>query len=956
MADPLKVLRSLEQLSDQYSVFEPDQVLTHQQLNSLASYLDDQDRLTRVDLLGVGVVSGLRVGVHDGDVRVSRGFGVTTDGDLLRLPSDTLYDRFRPYDAAAPAYAPFYRGAAGDSAMLELHELVPAGERDALAKPLSRLPGRSLAGKVVLMLMESVVNDPDLCTGTDCDNLGRDALHRVRLLLIDAADASELVKRAPRLEPASERAQRLPELNADRPALGRDITTTGVLATRYRAATKATLTRLVSALELLAETFPDVLDELFGSDPSGEWRAMLKQHAAAPDGAGAALQSRYGLAKDLVETYNATRDAFLNDDSVPLPDVAAFPKHLLLGQLDAPSLHRTGLYPAPLDGAAREQAARARFGVRKLHLLLHAFQPPTDTELRVTPSRGEHAALDERAIPWHYRMREELPVHAGWSYRLAARTQGEHNLGYRAREWHGSERALAPLQFAVAGNDFFRVEGHLGRPVEEVLKELQGQIAAHNLPFVVQAVLMHNDKRHIRVKPGIRYTDLHRLHYLVRHDVASRLEESKAFGERYLGDVTKAVADRQIVGSSDSGESAIGIARAARDAVSAIEKDAAPALASAKYSDYRANTSWKQGIASTLESVGGARVSLGHVSRNDFTSAFDSLITTNQPHWLDWLDDLIVAGDARADERLLFGAFVVRHPGLDHLGGVWRGGTLVLTYDDGGRVVADFTVPYPCAEVDDDEPAEPPLKRPPYRTPAIIEKPVRVLRPIDLKIDDRFIGVRADFQKDLLVHNAGIEGLLKGVQFQAPTTPPLKGLSTGDVLLDEIVRDVDFKRLQIDNLRAIADQPGVTPEVRGQADARLKKTQDELALAISDAADRVVATNVDVHTSGAAEATKVLTSGVDAIRDTPAKATLVSNLDRIEGVAGVGLKPFLVQLRTFGAGAVRAPSRAAPAKRAPAKRAPAKRAPAKRAPAKRAPARRAPPTARAKAGKKRGGR
>ncbi len=904
MADPLHVLHSLRRLSDKYTVFEPDQVLTHGQLNSLSDWLDDQDRLSRVDLLGVGIVSGLRVGRRDAGVRVTRGLGVTTDGDLLRLPQERLYDRFRPYDRSAPVYEPFYRRRAdGDGApqMIELVELVAADETDPGAAPLSQLPRDGLAGKVVLMLMESVVNDPDLCTGTDCDNLGRDALHRVRLLLIDAADAQELAARGTPLRPASARAAALPEALAERPVLGRDIGSTGLLAERCRAAAKGTLRRLVPALEALASGFPELLDELFGRDPSAEWRALLEAHAARFDAGASGHQIWLDALKDLVDTYNAARDALLADDAVPLPDPEAFPKHLLLGRVDAPRVQRMGLFPSPLDALAREQAARARFAVWKLHVLLQSFEPPTDTELRITPSRGEQAPLEERAIPWHYRLRDDLPVHVGWNYRLSAREQPHANLGYRAREWRGSERALDPLQFGIAAHDFFRIEGHLGRPVQTVVDELKARIAAHNLPFEVQAVLLHNDKRHIRVKPGIRYTDLHRLHYLVRKDVAFRLEESQAFGQRFLDDVTQAVATKQIVGSGDTGESAIGIARGARDAVRTAQQDATPVLTSAKYSAYRANPAWKSAFASSVESVGNARVNLGHVARSDFTSAFDSLIATNQPHWIDWLDDLIVAGDGRADDKLLFGAFVQQHPGLDHLGGVWRGGSFVLAYDDSGRVVADFTLPYPCAEVDDDEPEEPPLQRPPYRPPAIVDKPIRLLRPLDLTLDDKIFKVREVFQKDLQVQTANVEGLVKGAFLpQPPKVSRLDDLKTGDLVLDDMLRGVESKRQQVERLREGVVQPETTPEARLQIEQRLRTAEAELATEVTQATERAVTQNLDLRSGASAEATKVLTGGVTAIRDTQATATLKTGLARVEGGAVGTQKDLVVAIQSFG--------------------------------------------------------
>ena len=225
MADPLQVVSSLESLADHYAVFEPDQVLTHGQLNSVSDFWGDQVRLSRVALAAVGLVSGLHVARAEGGVRVTRGLGVSTDGDLMTLAADTVYDRFRPYDSTAPVYRPFYRGTAEDGTptdMIELRELVPVGESDVLARPLADL-ANELQDRAVLMLMETVVNDPDLCTGPDCDNLGRDALQRVRLLLIGRREAQDLLDRRP-LRPASERAQALPAVAMRRPALGRDIT------------------------------------------------------------------------------------------------------------------------------------------------------------------------------------------------------------------------------------------------------------------------------------------------------------------------------------------------------------------------------------------------------------------------------------------------------------------------------------------------------------------------------------------------------------------------------------------------------------------------------------------------------------------------------------------------------------------------------------------------------------
>ena len=63
-------------------------------------------------------------------------------------------------------------------------------------------------------------------------------------------------------------------------------------------------------------------------------------------------------------------------------------------------------------------------------------------------------------------------------------------------------------------------------------------------------------------------------------------------------------------------------------------------------------------------------------------------------------DNLIDHNDAKEDDKLLFSSFIAAHPALEHFGGVARGGTFVLAYDDNANVVADFMLPYYAADPD----------------------------------------------------------------------------------------------------------------------------------------------------------------------------------------------------------------------------------------------------------------
>ncbi len=46
---------------DTYPIFEVNQVLTNSHLNEVFGYLDEQERLTRANLIGIGIVCGLEI-------------------------------------------------------------------------------------------------------------------------------------------------------------------------------------------------------------------------------------------------------------------------------------------------------------------------------------------------------------------------------------------------------------------------------------------------------------------------------------------------------------------------------------------------------------------------------------------------------------------------------------------------------------------------------------------------------------------------------------------------------------------------------------------------------------------------------------------------------------------------------------------------------------------------------
>ena len=81
----------MEQTNKNYPRFERGQVLTSEALNSYFGYLDEQERLTRAQLLGIGIINGLDFQYNDGVIYITKGTSVTCDGSLIELDSDTPY-------------------------------------------------------------------------------------------------------------------------------------------------------------------------------------------------------------------------------------------------------------------------------------------------------------------------------------------------------------------------------------------------------------------------------------------------------------------------------------------------------------------------------------------------------------------------------------------------------------------------------------------------------------------------------------------------------------------------------------------------------------------------------------------------------------------------------------------------------------------------------------------------
>ena len=916
----MDILKSLTQVSTDYSFFEENQVLTHNQLNSITGYLDDQNRLTRVNLLGVGIACGLRVLLQGDTVKVSKGVGATTDGDLLYFNNEMVFDKFKLYDASNPKYAPFYVG----EKIITLYELVRTGKKDERAASLSKFDDiqtkKTLGNMVAVLFMESYKTDRDICSGTDCDNLGQDCINNIKLLLVDKESLAKAERLKQSIITPHQAFGKLNEVAVVRPLITSSDNSFSLIASKYRSSCTAIYKKLINELANLYRYCSGFTGDIFASDPAVDWKTKLFKLNTAFESLDGGIQYYYDFLKDVAETYNHFRELLFGDETWCCPDLEAFSKHLLLGNLAPgtdPEENRTGFYPSPLVSRTyAEQLKHAKFLLQKIDALIQTFKVPDSgsEDIRITPSMFEDQSLEERAIPYYYQMDKAKPVNKFWNYRLHQRGMDASNYSYNAAMYGGEAK---PLELQIGRFSFFRIEGHMGKNVSTALSAIESKIKSKNLSFAVRSVLLGKDKTKVVKNPGIRYTDLHRFHYMLRKDVFHQLDDVMQFNDNFKKDVTDAV-DKQIVNNTsdaNDGPTVIDIVNGKHSMVAAGAKDARDKL-DRSYSRYKTDITWIKDLKATMQAAGEFKYGISNVVKTEFPTPFDTLISNTHTQWLNWLDEIITKKDDKEDEKLLFSNFRIQHPGLEHCAGVVRGGTFVLVYDDNNRVVADFMLPYYCCDITEEETEEPALQKPGLRPDLILSKGISVLpsrnKFIKDKLDnfqtkqlDVFVKSKLDTFKEAhvdtlknsldskfevqkkeyftevkdslhLMGNA-LTGK-KGIAVEGPVLGDYK-----DFVLKQNVKDINEQRQAADYLRKKADQPDLPEDKKKMYEDAAKDAEMELADTVTKAAKYVAEEGLDMSLGSEGMAAMMeMNKGFEAIKDAQALEAATTSLEKVK--------------------------------------------------------------------------
>jgi hypothetical protein len=507
-----------------YPEFVADQVLTAHDLNELFGYLDEQGRMTRTNLIGIGIVCGLQVQTNAAktEVTITKGCGVTSEGYLVTLPKrtdtknnpmpepapNTTYTKFALYNQLQEkTYDKFVTGNPKtkkfDLWQLKQADLHP-GDAD--------IPPGFLDDKIVMLFVELLEVGNKHCDPNSCDDKGKHyevnflpmlVLKDDALTLIGASGTTITMDTFTGLKEIKLRRFDVPNTN---PVSSEDIFDAykSILSTTF-------IDDIETALGDAWTRFSAFMSPEFTSNP---FTGLAGDFAFINDGSISTeqlkhIQYYYDLFSDFLLAYDEFRKTGMQVVSACCPDSGLFPRHLLLGEAvplpgNTKSAFRHYFIYSPLF-EQKNLLNELRSLFRRLVLLREKFLippvssgPPTgslDPNIRITPSKLNDIALSKKAIPYYYNVASgTAPLYNFWDFDKTHKGSALRNLSYHADQYGSEDYVLNPLKYDLEPYNFLRIEGIIGKPYASVLKNIKSQIKTNRLPVDVIALNTQNSK------------------------------------------------------------------------------------------------------------------------------------------------------------------------------------------------------------------------------------------------------------------------------------------------------------------------------------------------------------------------------------------------------------------------------------------------------------------------------
>lgn len=500
--------------TNEYIVFQADQVLTNDNLNELFNYLDQQNRWTRNKLIGSGIVCGLDITYNSitNFISISDGSGITSEGYLILLPKTVKYDYYIPYTglpipqdlpfsytspvlSPANTNLPYFKPYCAITPVYLLIDSTKYNTQNPL--PASALPLSSLSLNQYAVVLFLEMNEKDLknCDTQDCNNKGEKIIFTIQPLLVPISSLSGLSTSG------KAREIKLKRYNVPDKSLKN---TGDVLTAFYTILDSGVLNEIAEAYSYCYTRYKNFLADSQNPFVPAVFYAELKKilDKSWTGNERITIQYLYDYVNDLILAYYEFREVANQMQSGQCcGNESAYPLHLVLGKSDISTTEfRRDPYRCYFSGSALfdnqnagSEKLRFLFNRMKMIASSNAFAVklyPKAAEIKITPSFYRDYPLSKRSIPYYYNpaVVNGQTIHQYWDYDKTIAGNDNFNLGYNAYLYNQDNSVTTPLLYDIEEYNFFRIEGHIGQQYKPALSYLLEQRQKFNLPFDVVAV------------------------------------------------------------------------------------------------------------------------------------------------------------------------------------------------------------------------------------------------------------------------------------------------------------------------------------------------------------------------------------------------------------------------------------------------------------------------------------
>lgn len=484
----------LSNISTQYRKFSKGQYIEHTQFNEFLDFFEDQDRLSRVLLQGVGIVCGLKPKPVYKDsllksIQLSQGAALTTDGDLLTLNktnkvSEELYvsdlktinidqkeyTHFKVYDNFKAKYPAFY----DEEKQIELWELATDLEKNSDFQPIEKLS--NLEDKYLLLYLENYEKEVKPCRGVDCDNHGIQQIRNLKVL-VTTADGIKYILEKDKIQPHPLflkdilKDEKLERVIVDHLILERGIDA-GFSSLDLKNMYVSVLEKNKYGAGIFAKI--NAISKIIGMPEVDHktFEAKLKEFLTQSAG----FQYVYDIVKDLTNTYSEITALLPKAFTKCFPDLVSFPKHVMLGKLTSKiqlDPYRHQFYNSlVLDDDKAGQ--KIKLLISRFAQQAKSFRYSRDfedkSEIKITPSQKLNS-LSDKAIPFYYEVSEEFLK--TWNFDKTSNRSSKENLGYDTDLLSPDAHIQNPVSFNIDRNSFYNIEGHQGMDYQEAFEQIK---------------------------------------------------------------------------------------------------------------------------------------------------------------------------------------------------------------------------------------------------------------------------------------------------------------------------------------------------------------------------------------------------------------------------------------------------------------------------------------------------